>query len=102
MRHVGDAVLQASPERSKTERFVHLPRVRQLLAFVTNLLMDHPRHYTARHAAKLVGIPVRTIAQMCQRLEIGHKRGEDWILTAEDIEVLRADKRGRSRPTRDS
>ena len=65
------------------------------------MLMNFPRHFTARHAARLIGIPVQTIAKMCQRLEIGQKRGRDWILTAEEIEVLKADKRGRSRPMRD-
>lgn len=45
--------------------------------------------YTASEAAKLLGIDVSRVKQLCRAGRLGHKRGHYWIVRDDQIEAYR-------------
>lgn len=52
--------------------------------------------YTTHTAAAALGLTPNTVARYCARYGVGQKHGRDWLLTADDLQVikLRMGKRG--------
>jgi predicted transcriptional regulator len=52
--------------------------------------------YTTHTAAALLGLTPNAIARYCTRYGVGSKHGRDWLLTDDDLQIikLRMGKRG--------
>jgi predicted transcriptional regulator len=52
--------------------------------------------YTTTQAAKLLGLTPNAVAVYCTRYDVGTKHGRDWLLTDNDLQIikLRMGKRG--------
>lgn len=62
--------------------------------------MPEEEFLSVQQAAKELDIAVTTMRQHCQHGHLGRKHGRDWLITRQELEAFRQERRKPGRPTK--